>query len=55
MLPVFVCTEFAPGGDRRLCMCMLYAGGTLDRREKKYICYADQMCFESALWMFSHV
>ena len=44
MLPVFVCTESAPGGDRRVCLCMLYAGGTLDRREKKHVCYADQMC-----------
>ena len=44
MLPVFVCTESAPGGDRRVCMCMLYAGGTLDRREKKILDHAVRTC-----------
>ena len=46
MLLVFVCTESAPGGDRRvcMCMCMLYAGDTLDRREKKIVCYANLTC-----------
>ena len=44
MLPVIVCIKSAPGGDRRVCMCMLYAGGTLDRREKKIVCYANLTC-----------
>ena len=52
MLPVFVCTESAPGGDRRVCMCMLYAGGTLDRREKKIVCYPDWTCIWECLGCF---
>ena len=34
------------------CVCVCYAGGTLDRKEKKIMYHADRTCIECVSWMF---